>query len=61
MKLLQKLGHYIKECPKLKVEEVKESSMVVTDASPSSNAKLANLVQDGEWSFNVECACDPSL
>ena len=56
-------GHFIKECPKLKEKESKkkESGMAVADASPSPNAESANLVQDAEWAFSVQCSYNPSL
>ena len=56
------LGHVIKECPKVAAKEAKkkEAGMAVADAT-TSNAESANVVQESEWAFVVQCSYDPSL
>ena len=58
----KELGHMIKDCPKVaaKEERKKEAGMVVVDTS-KSNAESANVVQESEWAFDVQCSYDPSL
>ena len=54
----KKLGHMIKDCPKVDAKEArkkKEASMAVADTS-KSNAEFANVVQESEWAFAVQCS-----
>ena len=54
--------HVIKTCPKIAAKEAKkkEAGMAVTKASPSTT-ESANVVQDTEWAFSVQCSYDPLL
>ena len=55
--------HVIKTCPKIAAKEAKkkEAGMsVITEASPSTT-ESANVVQDIEWTFSVQCNYDPLL
>ena len=56
------LDHVIKDCPKIAAKEAKkkEANIAIVDASPS-NAKSANVVQDSEWAFIVQCSYNPLL
>ena len=56
------VDHVIKDCPKIAAKEAKkkEANIAVVDASPS-NAKSANVVQDAEWAFTVQCSYNPLL
>ena len=54
--------HVIKDFPKVLAKEAKkkEANIAIVDASPS-NAKSANVVQDAEWAFTVQCNYNPLL
>ena len=53
--------HIIKNCQKLAVKEAKkkEAGMVVQDTTLST-PESANVVQDLDWAFTVQCSYDPS-
>ena len=53
--------HIIKNCQKLAAKEAKkkEAGMDVQDTTPST-PESANVVQDSDWAFTVQCSYDPS-
>ena len=54
--------HVIKNFPKLKTKEAKKKeSNVATIANASTTTDSANVMQDAEWAFTVDCLYDPSI
>ena len=53
--------HIIKNCQKLAAKEAKkkEAGMAIQDTTPST-PESANVVQDSDWAFTVQCSYDPS-
>ena len=55
-------NHVIKSCPKLVANEAKKKRfcMTIQDATPST-LESANVVQDSEWAFTMQCNFDSML